>query len=179
MQSTVFKSVSFLILSLFVISSCDTTDPFTIPPPDFSTVPDAFDYSSLEPVEVEEGILAYIHEEGTGNASVTLRDEVSVEMSLRTLDGEIIYSSFYNGFVDPITLTVGAISLNPQIFSYSVGLSYTEGLKRGLIGMKEGEVRTLIVSPEKGYADMPSSAVNGQYQETTLQYDIKLVRISY
>jgi FKBP-type peptidyl-prolyl cis-trans isomerase len=178
MQPSVYKLLSFLFLASIIISSCDTTDPFRIPPPDFSTVPPAFSIEGEEPVVVEPGVTAYVLEEGTGSSTVTVRDQISMVITLRTLEDEIIFSTFSSGRTDPVTVSVGGIQLTPQVFTYSVALAYTPGLRKGLVGMKEGEVRTLIVEPSQGFGDMPSGAVNSQYRESTLQYDIEITRIA-
>lgn len=178
MQFNSFK-ITLLILSvsLFTVISCDTSDPFSFPPPDFSTVPPAYDIDGLDPVEIEEGITAYIHEEGEGFGNVTIRDDILLFITVRTLDGDIIYSTYNDARVDPTTVRVGNIQLNPSVFNYSIQLSYTFGLRQGLLGMKEGERRTLIVQPEQGYADLPDGAANSEYRESVLQYDLIVLDI--
>lgn len=178
MQSTVLKSFTLLLVSLFFLSTCDTTDPFSFPPPDFSTVPEAFDFSNSEAVVVEEGIETYALEDGAGQFIVTQRDQVTMFITLRTMEGDIIYSTFNDSRTDPVTVTVGNIELDFRAFQYSVSLSYTEGLRKGLVGMKQGEKRTIIVSPGKGFGSLPSSATNGRFRESTLQYDIRISQIS-
>lgn len=178
MRTSLFKAFSVLIVTSFALSACDTTDPFRIPPPDFSTVPDAFDISGIEPIEIEEGVDAYILEEGEGDFEVTIRDNISVFITLRTTDGEIIFSSFNDERTSPTNIGVGNIQLNPNVFQYSVFLAYTPGLRAGILGMKEGEVRTLIVSPEKGFGGLPENATNSRFRDATLQYDLELVFIS-
>jgi hypothetical protein len=177
MQPTVLKLFTALLGLLFILSSCDATDPFSFPPPDFSTVPEPFDFSDTESFVVEEGIEAYILEEGTGQFIVTARDQVSLLITLRTMEGDIIYSTFNDGLVSPITVTVGNIVPDPRVFQYSPVLSFTEGFRKGIIGMRNGEVRTLIVSPEKGFRDLPSTSVNAQFRESTLQYDLEITQI--
>jgi FKBP-type peptidyl-prolyl cis-trans isomerase len=44
--------------------------------------------------------------------------------------------------------------------------------------MREGEVRTLIVEPEQGFGNIASGALNAQYRESTLQYDIELTAVA-
>ena len=178
MQPTVLKSFTLLLGLLFVLSSCDTTDPFSFPPPDFETVPLPFVFNDAESFVVEEGIEAYILEEGTGQFTVTARDQVTLFITLRTMEGDIIYSTFNDARTTPVTVTVGNIVPDPRVFQYSLALSYTEGLRKGLIGMRNGEERTLIVSPEKGFENLPSSSVNAKYRESTLQYDIEVTQIS-
>ncbi|WP_158278688.1 FKBP-type peptidyl-prolyl cis-trans isomerase [Rhodohalobacter mucosus] len=166
------------LLVIFILSSCDTTDPFSFEPPDFSTVPPAFDYTEVDPVTVEPGIDVHVLEEGTGTFSVTQRDQISFLVTLRSLDGDIIYSSFSNGNALPITnQRVDQIRLSNGIINpRSPILLYTSGLRKGLTGMKVGEIRTIIVSPEQGYADV-TAGLTAEYSESTLQYDIELTNI--
>jgi hypothetical protein len=177
MFKSVLKSV-LAFFAIFLISSCDTTDPFSFEPPDFSTVPPAFEYSGIESFTVEEGIEAYVIEEGTGPFAVTQRDQISFLVTLRTLDGDIIYSSFSDGNALPVTnqrvdqIRRPNVLINPR----SPQLLYTSGLRKGLTGMKVGEFRTLIVSPEQGY-DGITSGLTAEYSDATLQYDIELTNI--
>ena len=177
MYTSVFKSLLAFAAIIF-LSSCDTTDPFSFEPPDFSTVPPAFDYSGIEPIIIEEGIEAYVIEEGTGPFSVTQRDQISFLVTLRTLDGDIIYSSFSNGNALPVTnQRVDQIRRpNAIINPRSPQLLYTSGLRKGLTGMKVGEFRTLIVSPEQGFAGI-TAGITAEYSDDTLQYDIELTNI--
>lgn len=177
MNLSVFKILLPSFLLAFVIISCDTTDPFEIPEPDFSTVPAAWDFNGFEAIEIEEGLTAYILQEGEGSNTVTVRDQISAFITLRTTDGDIIYSTFNDGINDPAIFSVGNIQLDRNIFQYSLNLAYTNGFRKGLIGMQEGEQRTLIVSPELGFQALSSSALQGQYRESTLQYDIEVVEI--
>lgn len=177
MQFSPIKIILFSVISFFILISCDTNDPFNIPPPDFSTVPDAYDISGLNPIEIEEGITAYIHEEGTGNPTVTIRDDLFLFITLRTLEGDIIYSTYNDNRTEPTSVRVSNIELTPGVFNYSIQLAYTYGLRQGLLGMKEGEKRTLIVEPEQGFADLPDGTANSQYKESTLQYDLIVLEI--
>lgn len=177
MQLSVLKLLP-AILAIFILSSCDTTDPFSFEPPDFSTVPAAFDYNEVEPTTIEPGIDVYVLEEGTGLFSVTQRDQISFLVTLRTLEGDIIYSSFSDGNSLPITnQRVDQVRLSNGIINpRSPLLIYTAGLRKGLTGMKVGEIRTIIVSPEQGYEDV-TAGLTAEYSESTLQYDIELTNI--
>lgn len=178
MQTSVLKSVLSLFAFLIILTSCDTTDPFRFVPPDFSTVPEPFDYNEVEPIVIEPGIEAYILEEGEGQFFVTLRDQISMLVTLRTLDGEVIYSSFIDGNILPVSnqrvdlIRPNSSVLNPR----SAQMLYTDGLRKGLAGMKAGEIRTLIVSPEQGFGSV-TGGLTAQYSESILQYDIELLSI--
>ncbi len=161
-----------------ILFSCDTSDPFRIPPPDFSTVPEAYNIDNVSPVTIEEGVEAYILEEGTGPFFVTVRDEVAVFMTLRTDEGDIVFSTFANGIDFALPLSVRSAGTIQNVFQYSILLAYTPGLKAGILGMQQGEKRTLVLSPEKGYGTASSTNNNAKYRENTLIYDIRVSSIN-
>lgn len=161
-----------------MVSACDTEDPFSIPPPDFTTVPEAYDISNIEPEVIDEGVTIYVHEEGGQNFFVTPRDEVVAYITLRNLDGEIIYSSFANGRTSPVPITMVNAGNLQSVFQYSVQLAYTPGLKKGLLGMANGEQRTIVVDPDQGFGDVSDSNANTAFREDTLVYDILVSEIN-
>lgn len=161
-----------LLFSIFI--SCDTEDPFSIPPPDFSTVPEPYDTSNVESVDLREGVTAYIHEEGYGEFVVSPRDQVSVYLSLRTDEGDIIYSTFSSDRTSPATVSMVVAGETQFIQNYRLEMAYTPGFKIGLLGMKEGERRTIVVPPEQGYQDLQEAHPNYKYRNNTLIYDIRV-----
>lgn len=169
----------FLIpLFLFFTSACETEDPFSIPPPDFSTVPEAYDYSNIEPQVIDDGVTVYVHEEGGQNFFVTPRDEVVSYVTLRTMDGEIIYSSFANGGTSPVPVGMVNAGVVQNVFQYSVLLAYTPGFKKGLLGMADGEQRTIIVEPDEGFGNVSDNNANTAFREDTLVYDVLVSEIN-
>lgn len=187
MQQSRFFSFLLLFLFFLIFVSCDTEDPFRIDPPDFSTVPEPFDTSGVEAITIEEGVRAYIHDEGYGPFSVTLRDQLNIFITLRTESGDIIYSTFSSDRVSPISVSMNVAdgrntavhqSINNTPGGYTVLLTYTPGLKEGLLGMKVGEKRTIVVQPEMGYQNIPENSGNGDYTDSVLIYDIRISGIS-
>lgn len=177
MKKEFFKTIS-IILSLFIVAvSCSTNDPFQIPPPNFDSVPPPTSIAGISPIQIEEGVTAYIHDEGSGQFFVTVRDEVRAFITLRTEDGEIIYSSFQNNREDASNISMRFAGEFQNDFTYSVAQTFTPGLKSGLIGMQQGEFRTLVVSPEKGYRNIPSGTLMSQFRDDTLVYEIRISRI--
>ncbi len=173
-------SVIFTLILSFIFISCSSDDPFDIPPPDFSSVPEAYEIENLPTQEIEPGVEIIVHEEGLENFEITARDEVSVFLTQRTEGGEIIYSSFANFNENPAGLSVresGTIQNIVDIRQYSIMIAYSPGLKAGLLGMKEGEQRTIIVSPEKAYQNAPSGLYISQFRDDTIIYDITVSRI--
>lgn len=148
----------FLFLIVFTISfsACDD-DPFKI---DYSSAPPPYDIENAERVETESGLVYYIVEEGSGAFEVKLRDQVAVYYTgRRESNGTIFDSSYRNGNPTPTTFS----SLDNLI----------EGFREGLIGMKEGGKRVLIIPPELGYGDSERSSL----QDDTLRFDVELAEI--
>lgn len=172
------RSVLPLLLFLFaVFISCDTEDPFRIDPPDFSTVPAPYDTANVESVDLREGVKAYIHEEGYGEFVVSPRDQVSVYFSLRTDEEDIIYSTFSSDRTNPVAVAMSVVGETPLIQNYRPEMAYTPGFKIGLLGMKQGERRTVVVPPEQGYQDLQEGHPNYKYRDNTLIYDIRVSAI--
>lgn len=171
--------ISYLITFslIIVLASCNTSDPFEITPPNFDSVPSPTSIANLDPIQIEEGVTAYIHEEGIGNFFVTVRDEVQAYITLRTDEGDIIYSSFQNNRQDPSNISMRRAGEFQNDFTYSVVQTFTPGLKKGLTGMQQGEFRTLVIAPEKGFKNIPSGTLTSQYRNNTLYYEIKISRI--
>src|SRR5690625_6441176 len=90
---TFVKKYSTLLLFAFILISCESTDPWEFVPPDFSSVPARFDISGIEPTEIDEGVTAYIIEGSDSSPFfVTRRDIAIVKVTLRTVEGDIIFS---------------------------------------------------------------------------------------
>ncbi|HET8864757.1 MAG TPA: FKBP-type peptidyl-prolyl cis-trans isomerase [Gracilimonas sp.] len=150
-------SVFILFLLTVSISSCDESNPFEV---DYSDAPEPFDIENTTMVESESGLVYYIVEEGSGAFEVEIRDAVRVYYTGRKVDtGEIFDSSYRNGNQSPTTFN----SLDNLI----------EGFREGLIGMKEGEKRVLIIPPDLGYGDSPNSSLRND----TLRFDVELAAI--
>lgn len=178
MQKSVYPYFLLIFVIFFTgIIGCDTDDPFRIPPPDLSTVPEPFNLQNINPQEIIPGVQIYVHEEGFGPYYVTARDEVWIFKTLRTDDGDIIYSTFSDNRSDPIPIAMNIAGSFQNVFSFTVLLGYTPGFKAGMLGMKEGEKRTIVVQPEQGYGNVPSSNVNAGYRSNTLIYDVRVSRI--
>lgn len=177
MHKVLLKNLSILLALFIVTVSCNTSDPFEIPPPNFDSVPPQESIAGISPIFIEEGVTAYIHEEGNEEFFVTVRDDIQAFITLRTDEGDIIYSSFQNNRDEPSIISLRSAGDFQNDFTYSVAQTFTPGLKSGLIGMQQGEFRTLIVSPEKGYKNIPSGALLSQYRENTLVYEIRVTRV--
>lgn len=165
MNRSIQLFIIVIIASVFIITGCDDpTNPF-FRETDFSTVPDPIDYSNADPVEMENGIVYYIVEEGTteNNFTVQSRDALQIFMTLRVPDGKILQSTYANNRTDPENIAVSSMN--------------TRGLQEGVIGMKEGETRVLIVPPELGFTNISSSSQLYQYRDDPLIYEVELIEI--
>lgn len=151
------------ILIAFTVSCGDGSTNFNFRPPDLTTVPPAFDTTNAERIELRDELVFYRIEEGGGEFEIVRRDVIRWHFTLRTADGEIIRSSYADGNTTPRAINV----LNAE----------TEGLRRGLIGMKEGEIRVIVVPPPLGFENVSPANPDAEFREDTLVYDAELIEI--
>ena len=163
MRNTISLYLITLItfFSLFIGCRSNTGEEFR--EPDFSTVPPPYDTTGVEAVNIGDGIMTYTIEEGTGSFTVVNRDQVSIFFTLRRTNGDIVNSTYADGRTLPQIIVVGSLSI--------------EGLRRGLIGMKTREKRTLVVPPAFGYANVSETNPNYFLRNDTLIYDVYLFNI--
>jgi len=161
------NTISLYLISLTILSTlfigCRSNTGTELRAPDFSTVPPPYDTTGVEAVNIGDGILAYTIEEGTGTFTVVNRDEVAIFFTLRRTNGDIVNSTYADGRTLPQIVVVGSLSI--------------EGLRRGLIGMKTREKRTLVVPPAFGYANVSETNPNYFLRNDTLIYDVYLFNI--
>lgn len=157
-------SKSILVaISLFIFVSACGTDPF-FAPDDFSTVPEAFSTEGATLIEKESGLVIYVLEEGFSEFTLTSRDDALIYYTGRKTNGEIFDSSYKNGITDPTAFR----SLSRNSLTSTV-----PGFYEGVLGMKEGGKRVLVIPPSLGYGNDP----NSELQNDTLVFDIELSRI--
>lgn len=155
---------TLLIAVFFGFSACNEEDPLKVIPPDYSDAPAAYDLEDVPADTMENGLQIYYVEEGYGTYPVTPRDIVMVYYTGRRTDSTIFDSSYGNGTTLPRSFTLNAQGPG--------GFSLTEGFRLGLLGMKTGEKRTLIVPPSLGYEGSNNTLAND-----TLIFDIELDEI--
>lgn len=153
---------NYLILlalaTLFVaFTGCDENDPFFFED-DFSMVPAPYDTVGVSRDVRANGLIIYTQDPGSGDFSINERDRVLLFYTFRLRDGEIVQSTYANNR----TL--------PDEFNMSTTI---RGFREGLIGLKEGGMRTLIIPPALGYGNSPGSP----FQTDTLFYDVKIQAI--
>lgn len=156
------KSDSKILLLLFIsaalfVTACNDDDPFAT---DYSLVPDPYPIENAEKVTLENGLEYYRVQQGNGDIDVTVRDVVKIWYTKRDKDGKIISSSYSNKQPESVT---GIVSGSP-VFA-------EEGFRKGVIGMKEGEIRVIIVPPNMH--SYPS--FNGE----NIRIDVELDEITY
>lgn len=152
------RNTFFGIILLSFIASCGGDDPFSFQD-DFSTVPEPFSISGITPDTTETGLIIYNLETGSGLDSVTIRDIVGVYYTGRTTSDDVFDSSYKNGRTDPTNFEVANL---------------VDGFTEGLLGMREGGRRVLVIPPELGYAGTSNSL-----REDTLVFDLELDAIFF
>ena len=158
------SSILVTLFVSFLFVSCDTNN--NSRRIDYSDVPDPF--SIADPVSVDttdSGLIIYVIEEGSGDLEVTPLDEVSFYYTKRyknDLD-RIIGSSYANSITTPTTQVV-TTSGNPR------DAIREAQFREGVLGMKEGEKRVLILTPPViGY-----TGATYTYSSDTVWVDIEL-----
>jgi FKBP-type peptidyl-prolyl cis-trans isomerase len=181
-KSTFFQLAIFLLV-LLLVQACED-DPTRSFERDFSTVPDPFDLSQADTSYTKKGgvEIYIIHkannpdpceevEEGHNPCEVIPRDQISLHYTGRTSEGEIFISSYANGSVQPTRI------LNLKPVTTQRGSPQVEGFRRGLLGMREGEKRVIIVPDSLGYNDSQPGTNGMDLRDKNLRYDVELVSI--
>lgn len=176
---TRYLFVSLLVVLPVLFSSCNE-DPFSqeILPPNFDNVPDPFVFEDVEPIELSDGIKRYVLDSPGEDLpiQVVLRDQIRIHMTLRTESGETIYSTYQNNNDTAIVFTVQNFRPGFPV-TYGSQQAFTDGLRKGVLGMKEGERAVIVVPPEQGFLNLQEGSLNEPYRNETLVYDIMLYDI--
>lgn len=167
-----FATIFTLILIAFLMQSCGDN----ATGPDYSEVPPPFDTTSaVSSTTTEDGLTIYVIEEGGGNFEVTKNDQIRVHFTGRTTDGEIFDSSYEDGSTEPTLFqNLTAVNRTGQFGSIP---PLIDGFRIGLMGMQEGEKRTLVIPPSLGYGENPERTQNEDLENETLIFDVELVEI--
>lgn len=168
--------LTVIFCAFFLIQGCDDSST-TIQPPSYNP-PAKYDISKADSsYTTDEGLKVYIIEKGSGPFKVIPRDQIRVNYTIYSMDGKIYDSTFQN------ERTAGGILRNLGTVPMSSGNQsippLIEGFRKGLLGMREGGKRTIIVPPSLGYSNYEyGQGVNGyDLRGDTLRYDIKLENI--
>lgn len=179
-----FKKSSLVIFTIFIaivflFQACDDDNNNRPTGHDFSNVPEPYNLANADTSYVKEGdVEIYIIEEGICPSgvedfcTVTPRDRIAVKYTGRIFDdGTVFESTFANGNDQPAIIT----NLTPNATQQQA--AQIEGFRRGLLGMKVGEKRVIIVPPSLGY-DNSRPGVNGiDLRDKTLRYDVELINL--
>lgn len=142
--SKIFGIILFTLISFFLLTGCGTDpDPYRI---DFSLAEaNIFDVTGVEGRTTESGLIIYELESGTGSLEVVSRDNILLYYTIRFKSTDaIIESSYANNSNFPDQFNGIAEEAN------RIG----DGFVEGVIGMKEGEKRVVIIpTSESVYSD--------------------------
>lgn len=171
-----FLSIFTVCLVLLVMQSCGEDNRFT--GPDYSEVPPPFDTTeAISDSTTPDGLKIYTIAEGYGNPErVMIRDQVQVYYTGRTDDGKIFDSTYRNGITSPGILR----NLTTQPIPSQTGRTVSpliEGFRLGLIGMAEGEKRTIVIPPHLGYGGAQEGRSGYNLRNDTLIFDVELEEI--
>lgn len=147
----------FALMLLFTLS-CAGDNPYFFQD-DFSDVPAAFSTVGITPDTTETGLIVYTLAEGNAQIEVGRRDIVKVFYTGRKTNGEIFDSSFKNGQTTASQFTVANV---------------IDGFTEGLLGMKEGGKKVLVIPPNLAY-----EGTTNTLREDTLVFDIELETIIF
>ena len=171
-----FASLLLFCAPALLLNACDDNSIG----PDFSAAPPPFDRSeAISDTTIEGGTQIFVLEEGAGLFNVISRDQIQVRYTGRTAEGEIFFTSYRQD--SPTGNTAILRNLTPVQSGNTRPL--VEGLRKGLLGMKEGEKRIIEVPPSMGYNEtyVRKTGQVGQNGVTltdkTLIYDVELVTI--
>jgi FKBP-type peptidyl-prolyl cis-trans isomerase len=114
--------------------------------------------------------LKYIDLKIGAGASPQFGDLCVIEYTLKLEDGTVVLSSHDRG-QKPLAFPLGTSATRPDVVP--------PGLDEGLITMRQGGKRRLILSPELGFGDRPLVFSRGNVElGSTLVYDVELVKVS-
>lgn len=174
LETSFTLQLAAICLAIFLIQGCDDTstnfnEPQFDPPAKYDTTSADTSYTT------EEGLKVYVIEEGYGNFEVIPRDQIRANYTGYVLGGKVFDSTFRNG------VTSGGILRNLRTVPIS-GASGTispliDGFRQGLLGMVEGEKRTLIIPPSLGYGDSREGTNGFDLRNDTLRFDVELLEI--
>ncbi|MBN2731245.1 MAG: FKBP-type peptidyl-prolyl cis-trans isomerase, partial [Balneolaceae bacterium] len=154
----------------------------------FDDAPPPYDTSqAMHDTTIAGGTTIYFFEEGEGPFKVVSKDQIEVEITGRTEEGRIFDSSFNNRSAVNQRQLVNLTPNSKRVIGPNGRPSsvppLVEGLRKGLLGMKEGESRTIVIPPEMGYNPQYINKVgqvgkNGfDLRDQTITYDVELVSI--
>ena len=135
--------------------------------PDYSTVPAPYDTTGKPKTVQKDGLIYYQIQDGYGPFTVHPQDQISIEYTGRTTDGKIFDSTYEKSNQGvPYIISLASVGSNGNF-------TYVRGFREGIVGMKKGGERTLVIPPSLGYG-----GTTNHLAKDTLIFDIKIVDIS-
>lgn len=166
-----FLQLLVIFFAIFLIQGCGGDGGF-FSGPEYENVPPLPDTTqAVSDSTTKDGLTIYVMERGSGPFKVISRDRVIVRYTGRTKDGEIFDSTYRKNIT-----TRRLANLTPVPIPGRTGAPISpliEGFRRGLLGMKEGERRVLVIPPSLGYGNNEGHSL----QNDTLIFDVELVDI--
>ncbi len=122
--------------------------------------PEQWDFPEDELESTESGLQYFIHEEGSGDPPS---------------EGDMV-TVHYSGFLKEDGTYFDSSVMREDPFDFQVGTGQViEGWDEGVLMMREGEKRTLVIPPELGYG--ASGAGESIPPNATLVFDIEMISI--
>ena len=173
-KNSFLLQLAVILCALLILQGCEDSstnirEPEYNPPPKYNLSEADTSYTT------ESGLEIYVLEEGHGDFEVIERDQIRANYTGYELGGELFESTFRNG------RTAGGILRNLRTVPIS-GASgrvspLIDGFRQGLLGMKEGGKRTLIIPPSLGYADAQEGSNGYELRNDTLRFDVEVLEI--
>jgi len=157
-------TASLLLFGLMAGLIACSSNNNNITAPDYSAVPKPYDTTGTPRTVQNDGLIIYHIKAGSGPFQVVPQDQIQIEYTGRTTDGKIFDSTY-----EKSRLGVPFV-MSPAATDGSGNFSYVRGFREGLLGMKKGEERTLVIPPDLGYAGTTNKLAGD-----TLIFDIKLI----
>lgn len=159
-MNVVSKAIALVFLFVLISSCDDQGNPYV---EDWRNAPEPFDVTGINPFIREDGLKIYEITTGSGPFEIMERDIITVEYTGRTRNGRVFISTFSRQ-----GSTTQDLNLNSRTSDGFV--LPNEGFRDGIIGMRTGGVRRIVVPPNLGYGNRP----NHPQAKDTLFYDVRV-----
>lgn len=133
--------------------------------PDYSAAPAPFDTTGAQRTKLSDGLVYYDVTKGSGPYQVVEDDIIQIKYTGRKKsDGKIFDSTYEKQQLgSPYYVTVSGVDA-------SGNFNLVQGLREGLLGMKKGGKRVIVIPPDLAYGGTTNSLA-----ADTLVYDVQLI----
>lgn len=158
------KSIRLLLITpvlVLMIASCGKS-PYI---PDYSAAPPPFDTTGAPKTVQSDGLIYYDVKKGSGPYTVVEDDIIQIKYTGRKKKDGSIFASTYEKqqLGSPYYASVGGVDATGNF-------TLIRGLREGLLGMKKGGERVIVVPPDLAYAGTTNALA-----PDTLVYDVQLI----